>query len=153
MACLFHLKNSLRFSAVFVDFLSCHDMWVCVVVAMPIIRLLRLIPTSNLGQAFLFSLSHEAGRKANLLDEVFHSNRKAIFRWKQFLFENIPRAKIGVAREGLRGHGLPKYLACPVILCFEKRCPKQNTVSRLKSNAWSPLTFWAGYATAREENF
>lgn len=31
---------------------------------------------------------------------------------------------------------------------FEKRCVKQNTVSRLKSNICLPPYIWAGYATA-----
>jgi len=38
------------------------------------------------------------------------------------------------------GHGHPKFLSHLVILCFERRYPKQDTVARLKSK------FWAGYA-------
>jgi len=32
----------------------------------------------------------------------------------------------------------PKLLACLVILCFERRCPKQNIVARLKSKDLHP---------------
>ena len=46
----------------------------------------------------------------------------------------------GVARD----HASPKFLAYLVILCFERRDPKQNTVARQKQ------TFWAGYTTAVE---
>ena len=35
-----------------------------------------------------------------------------------------------------------------VILCFERRFSKQNSVIRLKSNILAPQNFWAGYATA-----
>jgi len=41
----------------------------------------------------------------------------------------------------------PKLLAYLVILCFERRYPKRNSVARLKSNI-SPPVFWAGCATA-----
>jgi len=34
------------------------------------------------------------------------------------------------------------------MLCFERLCPKQNTVSRLKSKYLLPPEIWAGYATA-----
>jgi len=45
---------------------------------------------------------------------------------------------------------LINFLAYLVILCFERRCPKQNTVARLKSKFLAPTKkyFWAGYATA-----
>ena len=33
----------------------------------------------------------------------------------------------------------PKFLAFLVILCFERQCPKQNTVARLKSTDLFPL--------------
>jgi len=45
------------------------------------------------------------------------------------------------------GHGFPEILAYPVILCFDKQCPK-NTLFRLKSNILTPKKFCAGYATA-----
>jgi len=41
----------------------------------------------------------------------------------------------------------PKFLEHIVILCFERRFSKQNSVIRLKSNILPPQTFWAGYAT------
>jgi len=58
---------------------------------------------------------------------------------------------IGVAR-GIKGAmAPPKYLENIVILCFERRFSKQNSVIRLKSNILvppnSPPNFWAGYAT------
>jgi len=41
---------------------------------------------------------------------------------------------VGVARGGQRGHGHPKFLENIVILCFETRFSKQNSVISLKSN-------------------
>jgi len=41
----------------------------------------------------------------------------------------------------------PKFLENLVILCFERRYPKQNIVIHLKSNILVPPNFWAGYAT------
>jgi len=38
-----------------------------------------------------------------------------------------------------------------VILCFERRFSKQNTVIRLKSNILPLPNFWAGYATVPEQ--
>jgi len=62
---------------------------------------------------------------------------------------------IGVARVG-RGSWPPKYLAYLVILCFERRYPKQNTVARLKSKILAPPKFfcprkklWAGYTAGQ----
>jgi len=55
---------------------------------------------------------------------------------------------IGVSR-GAKGAVPPKKcLENIVILCFERRFSKQNSVIRLKSNIWLPQNFWAGYATA-----
>jgi len=56
-----------------------------------------------------------------------------------------PRHKscIGVAR----GWHPPKCFAYPIILCFEKRCPKQHTVARLKSNILPLPKFGASYVT------
>jgi len=42
----------------------------------------------------------------------------------------------------------PNFLAYIVILCFERRCSKQNTVARLKSNDLARQIISAGYATA-----
>jgi len=44
----------------------------------------------------------------------------------------------------------PKFLEYLVILCFQRRYPKQNTVTCLKSNNLAPSNFWAGYATATQ---
>jgi len=52
---------------------------------------------------------------------------------------------IGVARRGQRRPWLQNILTRLVILCFEKRCPKQNTVARLKSKDFPPQNF--GLAT------
>jgi len=48
---------------------------------------------------------------------------------------------------------LPKFLEHIVILCFERRYPKQNSVIRLKSRIlaptfYSPPNFYSGYATS-----
>jgi len=47
--------------------------------------------------------------------------------------------------------GMPpaKFLAYLVILCFERRCPKQNTAARLRAKYLAPQNFWAGYATGQ----
>jgi len=48
----------------------------------------------------------------------------------------------------------PKFLAHIVILCFDRRYPKQNSVIRVKSNILvlpnflTPPKFWTGYAIA-----
>ena len=55
---------------------------------------------------------------------------------------------IGVAW-GAKGAVAPKYLENIVILCFERRFSKQNSVIHLQSNIVPPLNFWAGYATSR----
>jgi len=47
----------------------------------------------------------------------------------------------------------PKFLKNMVILYFERRFSKQNSVIRLKSNFWPPQKFWAGYATGFGLNF
>ena len=39
----------------------------------------------------------------------------------------------------------PKFLEHIVILCLERRYPKQNSVIRLKSNILPNPNFWAGY--------
>jgi len=44
--------------------------------------------------------------------------------------------------------GPPKCLENIVILCFERRFSKQNSMIRLKSNILAPPNFWVGYATA-----
>jgi len=68
-------------------------------------------------------------------------------------FKSKHVGRIGVARGGQRGHGPPKILDNIVILCFEMRFSKQNSVIRLKSNIMAPQIFWlppnfrAGYAT------
>jgi len=47
---------------------------------------------------------------------------------------------IGVAR-GQRGQVPPTFLEHIVILCFERRFSKQNSVIRLKSDILAPLKF------------
>ena len=55
---------------------------------------------------------------------------------------------IGVAR-GL----VPQFLAYLVVLCFEKRCPEQNTVARLKSKYLAPpkIFGWLRHCTKLHE--
>ena len=50
---------------------------------------------------------------------------------------------------GPRGPCPPKFLKHRVILCFERRYSKQNSVICLKSSLLTPSLFWTGYATAR----
>jgi len=62
-------------------------------------------------------------------------------------------ASIGVDGGAKGAMPPPKCLKNKVILCFERRFSKQNSVIRLKSNSlppqifWPPPKFWAGYAT------
>jgi len=54
-----------------------------------------------------------------------------------------------VAR-GVKGDMPPKkFLENIVVLSFERRFYKQNSVNRLKSNILVHPEFWAGYATVR----
>ena len=41
----------------------------------------------------------------------------------------------------------PRFLENIVILCFERRFSKQNSVIRLKSTILPPTNFWVGYGT------
>ena len=47
-----------------------------------------------------------------------------------------------------------KFLACLVVLCFERRFPKQNTVARLKSKYLPPKNFgvWLRYWVSLHAN-
>jgi len=54
---------------------------------------------------------------------------------------------------GDKGPSPPKFLENIVILCFERRFSKQNSVIRLKSNILAPQNFWAGYAIAPTDYF
>jgi len=54
---------------------------------------------------------------------------------------------IGVAKGGQRGHGRQR-LENIVILWFERRFSKKNSVIRLKLNILAPQNFWTGNATA-----
>jgi len=64
--------------------------------------------------------------------------------FSKFYREASPPA-IGVAKGGERGLGPPKILENIVILCFERRFSRQNSVIRLKSNILPPKIF--GLAT------
>jgi len=69
------------------------------------------------------------------------------FKSKAMLVSGTIRT-IGVARGGSKGPCPPKiFRKYIVILCFEKRFSKQNSVIRLKSNILAPQSFPAGYAT------
>ena len=50
-------------------------------------------------------------------------------------------------RQGGKGAISPKFLAFLVILCFERRCRKQNTVARLKTKDLPAPYLWVGYVT------
>ena len=54
---------------------------------------------------------------------------------------------IGVASGRPKGPCPPKFLENIVILCFERRFSKQNSIIRLKWNILVPPNFWTGYAT------
>jgi len=59
-------------------------------------------------------------------------------RKKGTYFENkhnspYPKKRLGYAHRRRQGEISLKFLAFLIILCFERRCRKQNTVARLKS--------------------
>ena len=77
-----------------------------------------------------------------------------ILRSFRFFSVFIARGTIGAAR-GAKETMFPKnFLENTVILCFEGRFSKQNSVIRLKSNILPPPSFlarpnfWTGYSTA-----
>jgi len=82
------------------------------------------------------------------LDCVAHSAKRLDFAFalkrRRFLATlDVPRC--GLTCMGVvwsPGPCLSKVLAHLVILCFEKRRPKQNTVARLKSNLLAPKMYW-----------
>jgi len=47
----------------------------------------------------------------------------------------------------------PKFLENKVILCFERRYPKQNSVFRRELNIFAPTNFCAGYAILSRHRF
>jgi len=58
--------------------------------------------------------------------------------WSNFAHEAETQQHIGLAR-GVKGANPPKkILALLVVLCFERQCPKPNTVARLKSKYFGP---------------
>ena len=57
------------------------------------------------------------------------------------LLVQIGVGTIGVAGRSQEGHDPPKFLENIVILCFERRFSKQNSVIRLKSSILSPPNF------------
>jgi len=67
------------------------------------------------------------------------------FGRKSFAPPKICILLIGVARGAKGAMALPKFLKNIVILCFENRFSKQNSVNRLKSNILPPKIF--GLAT------
>jgi len=70
---------------------------------------------------------------------------------------NLETMRIALHRSSQGGQKRPcppKFLENIVIFCFERRCSRQNSVIRLKSNILAPSkffrpppNFWAGYAT------
>ena len=57
------------------------------------------------------------------------------------------------SRKGGLGGLPPKFLEDTVILCFERQCPKQNSVIRLKSNILPPLKFLGWLRYCRQYHF
>jgi len=49
---------------------------------------------------------------------------------------------MAVATVGPRSPWFHKFLVYLVILCFDRRCPKQNTVARLKSQTPPTILVW-----------
>ena len=59
----------------------------------------------------------------------------------------LPEKNTRSTRRGVgRGPFPTTFLAFLVILCFGRRCRKQNTVARLKSKHIPAPNLWAGYA-------
>jgi len=52
-----------------------------------------------------------------------------------------------------RGHGSPKFPA-HIVLCFERQCPKPNTVARLNSKYLGPpkISGWLRYSKQSATN-
>jgi len=94
--------------------------------------------------------------KQNAIDDQGHLTIEISWRSKKCsYFENKqnspPRTKrmgtsIGVGR-GAKGTISSKFLAFLVILFFERRCRKQNTVARFKWKDLPAPNLWAGYST------
>ena len=47
----------------------------------------------------------------------------------------------------------PVFRTYPVVLCFERRCPKPNTVARLNSKYFGSPKFWAGYTSVSRQSY
>jgi len=85
--------------------------------------------------------------KGYLIDKILHKRlRISVLTCRLWVQCSESVSGIGVARGGPGGHAHSKFLAYVVILCFERRYPKQNSVICLISNILSPK-FCAGYAT------
>jgi len=67
-----------------------------------------------------------------------------------FVSKRFCEETIGVAR-GEGDHSSTKFLECLVIVCFERRYLKHNTVASLKSNILPPSNF--GLATSLEATY
>ena len=82
------------------------------------------------------------------IENKFKIGKMQLFRKKH----NSPPPKkrmgtnIGLGRGNKRAIS-PKFLAILVILCFERRCRKQNTVAGLRSKDLPALNLWVGYVT------
>jgi len=68
-------------------------------------------------------------------------------------FSQWPASEHRLSQGSPGGHELHKFLEYLVILCFERRYPKQNSAASLKSNNLASPKFWSGYATASERRF
>jgi len=67
---------------------------------------------------------------------------KSLYSWSEVCVRLI-----GAAKGRPKCSWPPKFLENIVILCFERRFSKENSVIRLRSNILLPPNFWASYAT------
>ena len=106
-----------------------------------IIRLLNIVESivSKSDYYFALALSYELRKRCSNFHFPLCKTRlarKRIYTYWFFLKRGVLE-NIGVARRAQWPRPL-KCLAYPIILCFEKRCPKQKTVAQLKSKILVP---------------
>jgi len=70
-----------------------------------------------------------------MYQQLQNISREKVYRLKVFWLNSGHRPSQGASRPLS-----PEFVECLVILCFERRYPKQNTAARLKSKVlgWLP---------------
>ena len=94
---------------------------------------------------FDVSLMRKPASGINEMRQFQGKNKDAIQGIRTALRHKDPQAQLGGAKEAMP----PKRFESIVILCFERRFSKQNSVILLNSNILPPPNFWASYATVQ----